>query len=112
MKLTYFLEICIKQWIPLSVMKGFNPIEVYKFATDHGISDEPASASWVPYTPRKKYETFSAVNSRVKRMTHKYGVTFPRSVEVACSLDTKMAKPSGDMHCISKFQTSKWRLII
>ena len=65
---------CREQWIPLLVMKESNPIEVAEFATDHGIYDEPSFAWWVPYTLQKKDKIISAVNARVKRTTHKYGV--------------------------------------
>ena len=44
-------------------------------------------------------------------MTHKYGVTVPCSVEESYALDTKMATPSGEMHCIRKCTTSEWHYI-
>ena len=78
-----------KKWIPLSVMKEYNPIEVAEITTPHGISEEPAFAWWVPYTLKKRYKLISDVNARLKLTTHKYGVAVPRSVEEAYFLDTK-----------------------
>ena len=43
-----------QQWIPLSLLKESNPIEVAEFAVAHGIADEPAFSWWVPYTLRKR----------------------------------------------------------
>jgi hypothetical protein len=78
-----------EQWIPLSVMKESNPIEVAEFAVAKGIDDEPAFCWWVPYTLRKRDTVISAVKARVKRVTHKYGIEIPRTVEEAYKLDAK-----------------------
>ena len=78
-----------EQWIPLSVMKESNPIEVAEFAVAKGINDEPAFCWWVPYTLRKRDKIISAVKARVKRTTHKYGVEIPRTVKEAYALDEK-----------------------
>jgi hypothetical protein len=78
-----------EQWIPLSVMKESNPIEVAEFAIAKGIADESAFCWWVPYTLRKRDRIISAVKARVKRVTHKYGVEIPRTVEEAYKLDEK-----------------------
>ena len=43
-----------EQWIPLSVMKGSNPIEVAEFAVAKNIDDEAAFCWWVPYTLCKR----------------------------------------------------------
>ena len=63
-----------EQWIPLSILKKSNPIEVAEFAVAKGIADEPAFNWWVPYTLRKRDIIISGVNARVKKVTHKYGV--------------------------------------
>ena len=46
-------------------------------------------AWWVPYTLRNRDKIISAVNARLKRTTHEYGVAVPCSVEEAYALDTK-----------------------
>ena len=78
-----------KQWIPLKVLKESNPIEVAEYVTARNIEDEPAFAWWVPYTLRKRDVIISAVNSRVKKRTHKYGIEVPRTIEEALRLDRK-----------------------
>ena len=78
-----------EQWIPLSAMKASNQIEVAEFAVARGIDDEAAFCWWVPYTLRKRDRTISAVNARVKRVTHKYGIEIPRTVKEAYILDAK-----------------------
>ena len=80
-ELTYLLEMWQKTMdTPISHEK-YNPIEVTKFATAHGISDEPPFAWWVPYTLSKRGKIIYAVNARVKRTTQNYGVTVPCSVK-------------------------------
>ena len=62
--------------------------EAAELSTTHGISNEPAFVFWVPYTLQKRDNIISAVNSRVKLTTHKYGVAVPLSAEEAYALDT------------------------
>jgi len=61
-------------WIPLRHMKESNPVEVADFARARGIANEPAFAWWVPYTLRKRDVILSAIKSRVRKTTHKYGI--------------------------------------
>ena len=77
------------QWVPLSVMKESNPVDVAEFAKAVGIDDEPFFQWWVPYTLRKRDRIVSAVNARVKRVTHKYGVEIPRTITEALAIDEK-----------------------
>ena len=76
-----------EQLIPLKLLKESNPIEVAEFATARGIAEEPAFSWWIPYTLRKHDRIISAVNKRVKRMSHKYGVEVPTSIEHAYRID-------------------------
>ena len=78
-----------EQWIPLKLMKEYNPVEVAEFACARQIDKEPAFAWWVPYTLRKRDRVIAAVNSRVKKSSHKYGVEVPRTVAEAFALDEK-----------------------
>ena len=73
----------------MSVLKESNPIEVAEFAVARGIDVEAAFCWWVPYTLRKRDSIISAVNARVKRVTHKYGVEIPRTVKEAYLLDER-----------------------
>ena len=78
-----------EEWIPLSVMKESNPVEVAEFAVARGIDQEPAFAWWVPYTLRKRDVIISAVVGGVRQITHKYGVEVPRSIKESFDLDAK-----------------------
>jgi hypothetical protein len=78
-----------ESWVPLKDLKASHPIEVAEFARARGIDEEPAFAWWVPYTLRKRDVIISAVKSRMNRVTHKYGVEMPYSVEQAYALDRK-----------------------
>lgn len=76
-----------QQWMPLQILKESNPVEVAEFVKSRSLDDEPAFKWWVPYTLKKRDRIVAAVNSRVKKTTHKYGVEIPHSVEHAKTLD-------------------------
>ena len=75
-------------WIPLKDAKESHPIEVAKYAMEKEIDGEPAFSWWVPHVMKKMEKIVSAVNNRVVRKTHKFGVEIPRSVEEALRLDS------------------------
>jgi hypothetical protein len=57
-----------------------NPVEVAEFAKSRGIDDEAAFCWWTPYTFRKRDRIISgAINSRVRKTTHKYGIEVPNT---------------------------------
>ena len=58
-----------------------------EYAKACGIDDEPAFCWWVPYTLRKRDRIIAAVNSRVRKATHKYGIEIPTSMQHAKQLD-------------------------
>ena len=64
-------------------------IETAEFAVARGINNEPAFAWWVPYTLRWRDRIIAGVNSRIHKVTHKYGIEIPNSVEHAKKLDEK-----------------------
>ena len=76
-----------ESWIPLKDMKNSNPVEVAEFAAAKNLIDEPAFSWWVPYILRKRDNIVSAVNSRVRKCNHKYGILIPRTVQEAYQLD-------------------------
>ena len=51
------------------------------FAVAHKIDKYPAFHWWVTYTLRKRDKMVSSVNDRSKRVTHKYGIEFPRTAK-------------------------------
>ena len=76
-----------EQWVPLKLLKESNPVDVAEFAQAREIQDEPAFSWWVPFTLRKRDRIISAVNSRVKKTSHKYGIEVPTSVQHAKEID-------------------------
>ena len=76
-----------EQWIPLKILKESNPLEIADYSKSRGIDNEPAFHWWVPYTLRRRDRIIASVNSRVKRISHKYGVELPRTVAEALKLD-------------------------
>jgi hypothetical protein len=78
------------QWIDLKLLKESNPVQVAEDATARNIADEPAFAWWVPYVLRKHQDVVvSAVNSWVKRTSHKYGIEVPTSKKHAIEVNQK-----------------------
>ena len=51
-------------------------MQVGEYGIARGIQNEPAFAWWVPYV-MKKHVIVSAVKSRIRRTTHKYGIEMP-----------------------------------
>ena len=74
-------------WLPLRELKESNPVEIAEYVKAHDLVHEPAFIWWVPYTLRKRDMIIAAVNARVTKSTHKYGVRVPQSVEEAFRLD-------------------------
>ena len=78
-----------KQWVRLKDLKESNPVDVAEYATARGIQEEPAFSWWVPYTLSKRDMIVSAVSSRVRKCSHKYGIDIPTSIAHAKSIDMK-----------------------
>ena len=60
-----------------------------EYATACDIAEHPALAWWVPYVLRKRNVIVSAVNSRVRKCSHKYGIEVPRSIKEALDFDRR-----------------------
>jgi hypothetical protein len=73
----------------LKDLKESHPVETAEYAKARGLEKEPAFAWWVPYTLRKRDRIISAVRARTRRVTHKYGVEMPTSVQHAYELDRR-----------------------
>jgi len=77
-----------EQWVPLRMLKESFPVDVAEqYAFSKGIQEEAAFAWWVPYTLRKCDVMISAVNARVTKVTHKYGIEVPNSLDNAREID-------------------------
>ncbi len=78
-----------QQWIELKILNESNPILVFEYAMACNIGEEPAFAWWVPYVLCKRDVIISPVNSRVQKMSYKYGIELPSSVKNAIKVDCK-----------------------
>ena len=78
-----------EKWIPLSIMNNSKPVGVAEFSVVRVIDRDPAFSWWVPYNLRCCDRIIDGVNSYVKRVTHKYGVDLPCTVQEAYALDEK-----------------------
>jgi hypothetical protein len=72
-------------------MKESHPVEVVEFVTARGIADEPRIllVGTLRYTLRKRDVILSAVKSRIRRTTHKYGIELPTHAKHTNALDAK-----------------------
>ena len=77
-----------EQWMSLKVLKETHPVQVAEFSVSRDIAEEPAFKYWVPFTLRKRDRIIAAVNTRVRKTTHKYDIEVPRSIEHAYQLDS------------------------
>jgi len=78
-----------EELMPLNKLKQALPLETAEFAVARGIDDEPAFKWWVPYTLRRRDRIIAGINTRIRKVTHKYGVELPTSVDEARKLDQK-----------------------
>ena len=78
-----------RQWIDLKILKESNPVQVAEYAMARDIGDEPAFAWWILYVFRKQDVIILAVNSRVHKTSHKYGIETPTSVKHATEIEQK-----------------------
>ena len=79
----------IVTWTYLKDLKESNPIKLTEYVTAWNIQDEPYFAWWAPFTLRKQDRIIAAVNSCVRKVTHKYGIDIPTSVEHADEIDKR-----------------------
>ena len=76
-----------ESWIPLKDLKKSYPTKIAEYVDRNGLKDEPVFKWWVPFTLKKKLQIVSAVKSRMRKKTHKFGVEIPTTVAEALELD-------------------------
>ena len=64
-------------------------MNLQNFVVARGIENEPAFKWWVPYTLQRRDRIISAVKSRLRKVSHKYGVELPSTMAEAKALDDK-----------------------
>ena len=74
-------------WLPLKDVKEAHILQVAKYEEMNDIADEPAFAWWVPAILNRKHRLISKIKSKYWKISHKYGIRLPHSVEEALELD-------------------------
>ena len=70
-------------------MKESHPVEVAEYARARAIDKESAFEWWDRHTLKKRQVILVALNKRIRKTAHKYGIEIPKSVEHAFELDRK-----------------------
>eukprot|EP00957_Ditylum_brightwellii_P002176 167067-Ditylum_brightwellii.AAC.2 len=68
-------------------MKENYPVKTAEYAKSGELDDKATLQWWVPYTLRKHDQIISAIKSRVRKISVKYGINVPRNVEEATLFD-------------------------
>ena len=76
-----------KTWVPLSILKEANPIEVAEYAKAMGIIENPAFIWWAPHVLKRKNYIASKADARMRKVEHKYGIEVPKDYEDAVRID-------------------------
>ena len=74
-------------WERFSYMKESYPVKVDEYAKVVGISDEAAFSWWTTHVLKKRQRIIAAVNRRYHKMTLKFGIKVPKTLEESLVLD-------------------------
>ena len=74
-------------WVKLKDLKDSYPVQVAEYAASNRIADQSALKWRVPTVLRKRNRIVSKVKSRYWKMTHKFGVRVPKTVQEALAID-------------------------
>ena len=64
-------------------MKESYLVVAAEYAEAVGISDEPAFSWWTAHVLKKRQRIIAAANKRHHKVTHKFGIKVPKTVEEA-----------------------------
>lgn len=78
-----------QSWLELKTLKESNPIEVAEYIKAQGLELDPSYVWWVPSVLKRRDRIVAAVQHRVLKQTHKFGVEVPTSVIHAYKLDER-----------------------
>ena len=74
-------------WVPLKNLKESTPIEVVEYTVANDIDGEPAFKWWCKDVLRRRNRYVARVKSRYWKISHKFGIRFPHSVEEAFRIE-------------------------
>ena len=64
-------------WITISILKEHNLVEFVDYTVVHQAETEPTFTYWVPHMLKNRSYSVTKVDTRAKRVTHKYGIKLP-----------------------------------
>jgi hypothetical protein len=76
-------------WETLADLKESYPVQVAEYAKSVGIQGEPAFAWWTEHVLKKRDRIIAKVTKRFNKVTHKFGIEIPTSVEHAYEIDRR-----------------------
>ena len=100
-KTTRGWQLCIEwknkstSWERLSDIKESYPAEVAEYVEAMGISDEPAFSWWTIHVLKRRQRIIAALNKGYHKMTHKFGIKVPKTMEEALLWTRKMGMTFG-----------------
>ena len=74
-------------WLPLSLVKESNPVELAQYAVSCDIDSEPAFAWWVNHTLKKRTRIINKLWVQTHKQSMKFGVTIPTNCDEAVRLN-------------------------
>jgi hypothetical protein len=74
-------------WVPLVDLKDSNPIELAEYDVANKIDQEPAFHWWVANILRKCHRIIAKLKKRYWRITHKFGIRLPKTIEEAIQIN-------------------------
>jgi hypothetical protein len=83
-----------------------NPIELAEYAVANKIAEEPDFAWWVKDTLWKWNQIIAKIKSRYWKITHKFGLKLPHSIQEALQIDEEMETNFWD-----KISRKKWKML-
>jgi hypothetical protein len=105
-------QVCVRwkggstSWEQLKNLKETCPTQVTDFTISQKIEDLSDFRWWVPQIIKRCECIISAIITRFKKKTHKYGIQVPQSIEEAYAIDKETG--TDYWHQLRKLRTMLW----
>ena len=91
------------EWVKLKDLKAANPVELAEYAVVNYLADKPTFQWWVLHVIRKRNQIINKVKSKYWRISHKFGIRLPKTVDKALQID----RETGTDHW-RRTKTRRW----
>eukprot|EP00957_Ditylum_brightwellii_P058870 4463974-Ditylum_brightwellii.AAC.1 len=68
-------------WVRLKDSKAANLVKLAEYAVVNHLADKPVFKWWVPHVIRKRNQIINKVKSKFWRISHKFGIKLPETVD-------------------------------